>query len=392
MEIITEKYIQINRIIKEIEQMLIKTHILEWNSIDFDNYSDYVYKNPNNFFFIDAINSQRDYLNICERVMKFLSDNRDPEIFESIWSVNDKYKFQLSPIASKEHLSELFDEYIFILTSIQEMLIGCYTKYTYFSPYIRDNISDCISTLERYIKPMRFIVKDLYINHPNYNYKFEAKYYLDKINELINQNIHSDYVWEVIDGHLKDMDKCLSGEEIIIHLQICHDKIYNYYNGDRIISSKNEELSAKYRPRHKTKEIHEYIDEAYITIEKDREYMTKSWRKINMLITKLFYELEFNSDVNAIKTRHWKLIGQHLKIIYDVVNNDDDDPVDPVVILPIIEEQQKNIMEVLGNYSFQYWYDDPHGIDYESYPYLKKKYILPIESIVKYQVSHEYFH
>ena len=62
MEIIAEKYIQVNSIIKEIEESLVKMHILNWNSVDFDEYSDYLYDVVNRSDFNEVIISQLDIL------------------------------------------------------------------------------------------------------------------------------------------------------------------------------------------------------------------------------------------------------------------------------------------------------------------------------------------
>ena len=385
---ITEKYIQINSIIKEIEQMLIKTHILEWNSVDFKDYTNYEYKNKDSFVPDDVVDTQIEHLSVTYRMLKYLSDSRDPEIFDNIWFVNKEYKFDLSSTASKEHLSELFDEYILVLKATKNILFENYYEHIYFSKYIYDNITECIDMLKSYINPIKFIVKDLYINHPDYSYKFEAKYYLDKINNLVKQNKQSKYVTYVIKEHLDKIDECLSGEEIIMRLQTCYDKIHNYYNGDKLISNKTEELVIECKRYEKAREISEYINEAYIAIEKEREYMTNSWGKINMLITKIYHELRFSNHENAIVWKHWDSIEQYLKIIYDTLHNTND----LTAIISTIEEQQKNIMNVLGNYSFQFWTDDPHNIDYESCPYLKEKYILPIISFVKPKADWERFH
>ena len=109
MEIITKKYIQINHIIKDIEQIFEKTYKLDYNSDNFNK--------------ILSINTYPLY--VCRRMMRYLSDNRDPGLFYIMWCVDDdKYNFQLSTIASKDHLSELFDEYIFVLSSTKDMLFN----------------------------------------------------------------------------------------------------------------------------------------------------------------------------------------------------------------------------------------------------------------------------
>ena len=395
---ITEKYIQVNSIIKEIEQMLIKTHILEWNSIDFNEYGS-LYKDTRESNFHEVLNFQTGPLITCHQTMKYLSDNRDPGIFYVVWCPNyDGCDFQLSPIANKEHLSELFDEYITVLTFIKKILISKYHYHVYFEKYIYDNITDCINTITEYINPMKFIVKDLYLNHPDYNYKFEAKYYLDKINELIKQNEHSEYVWEVIEGHFDKIDKCLSGQEVIMRIQTCYDKIYNYYNGDKLISHKNEKASTKYRHWRKTKEMREYVNEVYNTIEKEREYMINSWRKIDMMVTKLYYELNFYDDVSIYEEEDSELIGNYLKIIYETIRDNQwkrerSDVIE--TIISIIEENQKKIMGVISKYAFQCYYedvDDSYERWYDTFPQFNKKYLSPIRKMVKWCVDLERFH
>ena len=378
--------------------MLIKTHILEWNSIDFNDYGS-VHKDIHESDFHEVLNFQIGSLITCRQTMKYLSDSRDPDIFYNVWCPNyDGCDFQLSPIANKEHLSELFDEYITVLTFIKKILISKYHNHVYFEKYIYDNITECIDIITVYINPMKFIVKDLYLNNPNYNYKFEAKYYLDKINELIKQNEHSEYVWEVIEGHFSEIDKCLTGQEVIMRIQTCYDKIYNYYNGVKIISRKNEKESIKYRNWRKTKEIQEYINDAYNTIEKEREYVTNSWRKINMMITKLYYELDFCNDESIYEEEDSELIGNYLKIIYETICNnkwkrEQLDVIDNIIT--VIEENQKKIMDVIGKYAFQCCYedvDDSYERWYDTFPQFNEKYLSPIREMVKWCVDLERFH
>jgi hypothetical protein len=303
-------------------------------------------------------------------MLRYLSDNRDPGLFYIMWCVeDDKYNFQLSTTANKDHLSELFDEYIFVLTSIKDMLFNEDYGYVCIEEFMYDNIKDSIETITYYINSIKFIIKDLYINHPNYSYKFEAKYYLDKI---------SVYASKVIEEYLDKIDECLSEEEIITRLQTCYDKI---------VSNNNEEIT--------TKEIHGYIDKAYIAIEKEREYITKPWRKIDMLITKLYIELDLSDDDYIYEEEDSDLIGGYLKTIYETILNCYNKRDKPDVIIPIIEENQKKIMNVISKYAFLCYYEEPDDSYerwYDTFPDFNKKYLSPIKKIIKECVGLERFH
>jgi hypothetical protein len=230
------------------------------------------------------------------------------------------------------------------------------------------NLKDTVDTITYYIDSIKFIIRELYINHPNYSYKFEAKYYLDKI---------SVYASKVIEEYLDKIDECLSGEEIIMRLQTCYDKI---------VSNNNEEIT--------TKEIHGYIDKAYIAIEKEREYITKPWRKIETLMTKLYIELDFSDDDFIYEEEDSDLIGGYLKIIYETIFNCYNKRDKPDVIIPSIEENQKKIMNVISKYAFLCYYEEPDDSYerwYDTFPDFNKKYLSPIKKIIKECVDLESF-
>lgn len=362
MEIITEKYIQINHIINEIEELFEKAYKSNYNS--------------DNSNILLSVNTYPLYA--CRRMLRYLSDNRDPGLFYAMWCVEDnKYDFQLSPIANKDHLSELFDEYIFVLSSTKDMLFNEDYVYVCISEFMRDNLKDAIETITYYIDSIKFIIKDLYINHPNYSYKFEAKYYLDKITKFVNQNKISVYVSKVIEEYLDKIDECLSGEEIITRLQTCYDKI---------VSNSNKDIS--------TKEIHKYINKAYVAIEKEREYITKPWRKIDMLITKLYIELDLSDDDFIYEEEDSDLIGDYLKTIYEIIHDCYTKHDKPDDIIPIVEENQKKIMDVISKYAFLCYYEEPDDSYerwYDTFPDFNKKYLTPIKKIIKECVSLERF-
>ena len=182
MEIITDKYIQINHIIKEIEESLMKMHILNWNSVDFDEYSDYLYDDVDRSDFNEVIISQLDVLRLYYRLLKYLPGTHDHLYDES-----------------KTQMLELFDEYEEALNRTKNELIKCYFEHQLFPTYTNEEATDYIKVIKSCINPMKFTIKDVFMNHPEFNYKFEAKYYLDKINQFVIKNKYPEYIYGIIE-------------------------------------------------------------------------------------------------------------------------------------------------------------------------------------------------
>ena len=117
-----------------------------------------------------------------------------------------------------------------------------------------------------------------------------------------------------------------------------------------------------------------------------------------MMITKLYYELDFCNDESIYEEEDSELIGNYLKIIYETIRDnqwkrEQLDVIDNIIT--VIEENQKKIMDVIGKYAFQCCYedvDDSYERWYDTFPDFNKKYLSPIRKMVKWCVDFERFH
>ena len=361
MEIITDKYIQINHIIKEIEESLMKMHILNWNSVDFDEYSDYLYDDVDRSDFNEVIISQLDVLRLYYRLLKYLPGTHDHLYDES-----------------KTQMLELFDEYEEALNRTKNELIKCYFEHQLFPTYTNEEATDYIKVIKSCINPMKFTIKDVFMNHPEFNYKFEAKYYLDKINQFVIKNKYPEYIYGIIEKQLNNIDECLSGEEVITRLQKCYNEIN---------SSTIERIFIETKYGRNIKEVQEYINNAYNTIEQEREYMTNPWRKIDMIFKKIVHELKFFDDEKDINRGGWYLINGCFQIIHNSMTKDINEPYNVLRDIESIQHMFYTIIRSCLEISASKDVIDDDDNPSDIFSKYNEKYISPISEIIKQQLK-----
>ena len=90
----------------------------------------------------------------------------------------------MDPNASVHNVSELFDEFIFILNETLSSLRIDFDKFNDFSAVTTKKLQYNYSLISEDIKTIKYLVKDLYETHHEHKY-YEAMRYIKKTDELL---------------------------------------------------------------------------------------------------------------------------------------------------------------------------------------------------------------
>lgn len=380
MDPITEKYTQINHIIKDIEELFIKTYIFEYNSIDLDDdYTDYQSPllNPD---VSDPISQHFKRINMCKETLEFLTTIRDQNVISLVWQ-SDK-EFIMNSNASTDNVSELFDEFIFILNETLSSLRTDFDKLNDFSTVTIEKLQYNYSLIAEDIKTIKYFVKDIYETQHERRY-YEAMCYIKKTEELLYYMKITDNEVDLVKKYYTFSDQNnpngMTEVDIVSCYKTCYDELLELESKTRYKRSVSElnESSRNYEIIKKN-----YITKAYTNIENVRSKNINYWKILLRITNKLSDKIRCIVKYNTIKNEDWRsIIILFEKLIKRVEDNKSNSLAKTFVVGAIYSD----IMDIISKYMIQIWYgiaDTRDKNQEEFFITLSTIYIIPAQKLI----------